>query len=396
GAWGVGFALSAFWALPLLARVRGFTADMNWSPVPYIRMVDGVAVNNVFPREMIILIVLGVIGAGWALLRRYDVGPMIWLGAIAAAGFFVIDWIGFTKLYNARLLPYWYYTVFFLAGTAGGLVVVEIARRVTRRRAALVAGTALASVFFLVAGLVSLSFAAGWARWNYTGYEGKGAWPEYEGLLQRVSELPPGRVMWEANREMDKYGTPMALMLLPYWTDESHPSMEGLLFESSLTTPFHFLNAAEVSERPSNPVRGLNYHTRSFDRALEHLPLYNVEYYVAFTDESKAKADAALERLFESPPWVVYRLPDSSLVDVATTVPAVYEGGDFLDAALNWYDRVDRLDQWLVADGPEEWPRVDDPEQPFPDRSTPVTTAGTVSDIVLEDHRIAFSTTAIG
>ena len=42
----------------------------------------------------------------------------------------------------------------------------------------------------------------------------------------------------------------MALMLLPYWTDGCIGSMEGLYFESSATTPYHFLNQSELSEAP--------------------------------------------------------------------------------------------------------------------------------------------------
>jgi hypothetical protein len=70
-------------------------------------------------------------------------------------------------------------------------------------------------------------------------------------------------VLWEPDSGDDglnKYGTPMSPMLIPYWTDRTHPSMEGLYFESSLTTPFHFILAGEMAVNPSNPVPGLRYH----------------------------------------------------------------------------------------------------------------------------------------
>jgi hypothetical protein len=183
-------------------------------------------------------------------------------------------------------------------------------------------------------------------------------------------------------------------MLSGYWS-EGHPSMEGLLFESSLTTPFHFLNAAEVSERPSNPIGGLSYHRLDFERAVDHLALYNVSYYVSFTERATTEAaDAGLEVLATSDPFTVYALPESSLVDVATTVPSVWDGeGSFLDAALEWYDDIEGFDRWLVAAGPQEWPRIDG--LPIDD-ADPITTPGAVSDVVLENHTISFSTTAIG
>ena len=48
-------------------------------------------------------------------------------------------------------------------------------------------------------------------------------------------------------------------MLLPYWTSGCIDSMEGLLFESSTTTPYHFINQAELSAGPSEPEVGLPY-----------------------------------------------------------------------------------------------------------------------------------------
>ena len=62
--------------------------------------------------------------------------------------------------------------------------------------------------------------------------------------------------MWEYEKELDRYGTPMALMLLPYWTDGCIGSMEGLYFEASATTPFHFLTQVELSTAPvARPAR---------------------------------------------------------------------------------------------------------------------------------------------
>ena len=50
-------------------------------------------------------------------------------------------------------------------------------------------------------------------------------------------------------------------MALPYWTDGCMDTIDGVLFESSTTTPFHFLDQAEYSlpGESSNPVAYLNY-----------------------------------------------------------------------------------------------------------------------------------------
>ncbi len=107
------------------------------------------------------------------------------------------------------------------------------------------------------------SFVPSWARWNFTGYEGKPAYPEYHDIVQTMGDLGQtngcGRAMWEHEEQHDRYGTPMALMLLPFWTDGCIGSMEGLYFEASATTPYHFLNQDELSTAPSNAQRDLPY-----------------------------------------------------------------------------------------------------------------------------------------
>jgi hypothetical protein len=253
---------------------------------------------------------------------------------------------------------------------------------------------ALAGVFVVTSAGLGVNKAPGWSRWNYLGYEAKDSWPEYRALMEELDRLPDGRVMWEANSELNRYGTPMALMLTGYWS-EGHPSMEGLLFESSITTPYHFLNAAEVSQRPSNPIPGLNYQRMDFHRADRHLRLFNVAYYVSFTEEATtAAADYGWDVLSRTDPFTIYEVTESSLVDIATFVPAVWAGdASFHEAALGWYDDINGLTRWMAADGPEEWPRVTSTDREQWER---LDAEGEVSDIVLEDHRISFTTTAVG
>jgi hypothetical protein len=286
--------------------------------------------------------------------------------------------------------------MFVFAGLGLGLGVTEVARRSANRRTVLIGGSLTVALVLLAATIANIHDVPGWVKWNFEGYEGKSTYPEYRVLMDEVDRLPPGRVMWEANHDMNKYGTPMALMLTGYWSEE-HPSMEGLFFESSLTTPFHFLNASEVSDRPSNPVRGLKYNGFDLERGVTHLALYDVAYYVSFTERGATAArDAGLEWMADAPPWTIFALPDSDLVDVATFVPVVWAGGgDFVDPALEWYDDVGNLDRWLVESGPADWQSV----TAVADRLNyfePYATGGEVTDVVLEDHRISFTTTAIG
>ena len=97
-----------------------------------------------------------------------------------------------------------------------------------------------------------------WAEWNYSGYEGKPDYPEYHAVIQMMAKVGAdhgcGRAMWEYDPSQNRFGTTMSLMLLPYWTNGCVDSMEGLLFESSATTPYHFINQNELSVSPSDAV----------------------------------------------------------------------------------------------------------------------------------------------
>lgn len=405
--WALGFALAAFWVVPLVATI-GFTTDMNFSPLRGF----GASTGGPLPTELWPLLPLAAIGLVWSLWKRYSVGI---LALTTLAPLLAYPFLN-GKLWNGRLLPYWFYGVFFFAGLAVGLGVLALYRRLPARPSALVAIGLAGAALLVLPPATGLEQSSGWARWNYSGYEAKDPYPEYENLMATVDTLPAGRIMWEANNDMDKYGTPMALMLFPYWSD-GHPSMEGLLFESSLSTPFHFLNAAEMSDRPSNPIPGLPYSGFDLDRGLAHMQLFNVRYYVTFTERAtnEARLHPQYTEIARAAPWTIFELPTSSLVDVAEFTPAVYEPtdevgvleraslifredeelDDFFSGAVEWHGQVETLDHWLVESGPDEWPRVEEGLVGLT-ATAPLGSGGAVSEVVLEDDRISFQTTAIG
>jgi len=470
--WFWGFAIAAFWALPLLARI-GLTSDMAWTPLSRW--------EEIFPVELWLLLPIAIPGAIWALRKTSRAAPMIGATLLPVIYYplptvlpdIFPDMFGDQrwKLWNGRLLPYWYFGVAFFAAIGFGAAVVWMSRRlpsqVSKLWASLVFGVAFAVAAGLMAdstefppwawgvvtavgiGVVAASLMApamvdtrnfltttavaivvlgasagvtfidGWSRWNYEGYEAKESWPEYESLMVELDRLPDGRVMWENNSGLNKYGTPMSPMLIPYWTEGSQKSMEGLYFESSLTTPFHFINHSEMSFKSSNPIPGLKYHVFDMERGLKHMDVYGVDYYVSFTPEAAEKALGIdeFELVTTTEPFQVFRLPDTQLVEAATHLPAVYEVPDrslfrsltgsgsvtgrdgepllsFHDMALEWYEDIDEMDRWIVADGPAEWPRIESiGERPDTEIDVP---ENPVSNIVLEDHRISFTTKAVG
>jgi hypothetical protein len=175
-----------------------------------------------------------------------------------------------------------------------------------------------------------------WSSWNYSGYESKPAWPEFQSLIETMDKLPPGRALWEPSSGIDNYGTTLALELLPYFTNGRIGSMEGLYFESSATTDYHFLTVSELtaSGNASNPVRGLVYGSISdFDRGVRHLQMLGVRYFLAQSDDAKRHADAnANLKLVATVPdqdgkdpkgWSVYEVQGSALVQGLARQPVV-------------------------------------------------------------------------
>jgi hypothetical protein len=91
-----------------------------------------------------------------------------------------------------------------------------------------------------------------WSSFNYSGYQAQAAIPSTGPWCRpwtRGATYGCGQAMWQYDPSLNRFGTTQALMLLPYWSSGCIGSMEGLLFESSATTPYHFLNQAELSGR---------------------------------------------------------------------------------------------------------------------------------------------------
>ena len=212
-------------------------------------------------------------------------------------------------------------------------------------------------------------FVTQWASWDFEGYEKKKAYGEYHDIVATMKSIGEergcGRAVWENNNDQDKYGTPMALMLLPFWTDGCIGSMEGLFFEAAGTTPFHFMTASAVSDHSSNPVRRLQYEDRQLNRGVEFMKTLGVRYYLAYNDAVTEQADKheGLTLLRQSGPWKVYELVDSTLVVPLKTQPIVVPGvgtdrDKWLEVGMSWFQHQADWDAVPVAGGPPQWQRV--------------------------------------
>lgn len=460
----VGGLVSAFWVLPF-AYQSDYVNDMGWEKLPYSTAENGFRSwsDTLFsfdgetywkyliprtsadsPNDLRWVLALACMGLVLSIAFRVRVGIILAGCTVLMGAGFVL--LGEDRLWNARLLPFYYLGLYLLAAVGvaevGRTLAVLVARDPERPSIvgpAVTAAAGLAVALTLVSlplrilpggetqadgsytwmgltnGINQESFVRSWARWNYTGYEGKDAYAEYRSLMTTMADIGAehgcGRSFWEYEKEINRYGTPMALMLLPHWTDGCIGSMEGLFFEASATTPFHFLTQVELSAKPSAAQRALPYGSFDLDTGVRHLQLMGVRYYLATSVEATtaARAHPDLTELATSGPWVIFQVADSDLVTPLDNEPAVLDGvgnaqedwicrtkddaGKCAGPAVRWYQDLAAQDVLLASSGPDRWQRVDvDDPKPVARSVDPVD----VTDLDVGTDRISFDVDQVG
>lgn len=214
-----------------------------------------------------------------------------------------------------------------------------------------------------------------WAQTNYSGYQAQTGWPEYHNIITTMERVTKrygcGRAMWEYSSDQQRFGTPEALMLLPYWTNHCVDSMEGLFFESSATTPYHFLDQAELSVSPSNAQAGLDYGSLDVSEGVAHLQMLGVKYYLAFSPAAigQANADSQLTLVAKTKAWPapgatwrIYLIKHSPLVEGLREAPNVVANTTsrvgWLDANEKWWLNTNLWPALAASSGPSKWPRA--------------------------------------
>jgi 6-pyruvoyl-tetrahydropterin synthase related domain len=447
----VGGLLSMWWVGPFFLR-RAYLNDMGWEKLPYDdpeMSRPSEWAQHLFPHatpdvDLRWAFGLAVLGAALSVVLRLRIGIFLLVATVGTGVAFVVTPEG--RLWNGRLLPFYYLTVLLLAAVAVSEIVRTIAdvvrngRPAPRGAGAPLALAALAVVVVLVGVPMGqlpytqtiengfawpsfspwrvrsqpASFVPGWAKWNYSGYEGKVAYREYYGIVTTMAQLGEqkgcGRAFWEYEKELDRYGTPMALMLLPHWTDGCIGSMEGLYFEASATTPFHFLTQVELSTAPSAAQRDLPYGQFDINKGVDHLQMMGVRYYMATSDNAvaQARAHADLTEVAASGPWVVFEVADSEVVSPLANQPAVVggiddsqvdwverpldESGRFGGPAVGWFNDPARWAVPLASGGPDDWQRVAVGDTPDEVALDPVE----VSNPVVTEDGVSFDVDQVG
>jgi len=401
--------LSAFWVLPFYWNSK-YLNDMGWGKErEYVKALWSRSGNfggqSFLVNEPVlqVFIVLAVIGALICGVRRVRLGMALTLTAGIFAVIFLLLPEG--RLWNVRILPFYYLSVYLLAGIALSEIFRFVAdflrsaddirhRRPTAMAAipAALAAVVIISVLafplrsfptgvvytdesgteygleYLDLGTSSLNLGPGWMRYNFTGYEARATADEYRHLVATMDEVGRqfgcGQSLWEYDGErLGGYGTPMAPMLLPHWTDGCIGSMEGLYFEASATTPYHFLLQSELSAGPSRAMRDMPYSSLDVAKGVEGLRTMGVRYYMAATETAVAQARGVdgITEIATSGPWVIFMIDGQSVVEGLDHLPVVVDGVDaggeeWLVPTVAWWESGHDT-PLVAADGPESWPR---------------------------------------
>jgi hypothetical protein len=372
--------------------------------------------SYLLPGSFIPFFVLGILGMAFAVARgEVRLLPLAWLTVVAFVMYAVLP--DGKSLWNGRLLSFWYFS-FYIWSAYGVTWLVrcfmvliwdllrlgtDLSRRVYVPVVAIIVVACVAA---------TSTVAGGWIRWNYTGYEGKPAWTDYRQILDYIDEIgraePHARVMVEHGDKIDQFGTPRAFEIIPYWTQAD--TMEGTLMEASITAPFHFINQRELSEQSSNAIIGVEYPTDiDVTRGITHLQLMNIPYFLAFYNDDSTErvipaveTDPRAELLATFGDYKLYHIKDcSGYVEIMKNEPVrlAVAQDEWQDAAVQWYKNADALDTPLVWDNGDEVLKQFDSvtsEEAANPPETAITTAGTVTNVKLENESLSFDTTAIG
>ena len=435
GAGLLSFGLSAWWLLPFattqsLSDSLGYVNDnvsslhAIFTTLGWFNATGGAGGD----RWVIVLAAWAVVVA---VVVRDRLGVVLSVLVVLSGLAFVYD--PQSAIWNERLIPFWYITIHLAAGWLVGYAGWRWATRAPRRTVAVetqsdtvtadavaptilaasgaaltraprgtvatpddartyrrtlraTAAVALVGLASTVPGLITplatdlhLSTTGNqvtsWAQWNYSGYQAKPAWPEYHGLMLTMARVARrygcGRAMWEYSANENRFGTPEALMLMPYWTHNCVDSMEGLLMESSPTTPYHYLDQSELSVAPSDPQVGLNYGPLDVALGVRHLQILGVKYYVAFSPQVVAQAAAdpelrlvATTRRWPAPgvQWRIYLIAHSPIVQPLTRTPNVVariaSQSQWLAANQSWWLHPSLEGVYAASTGPPSWPRA--------------------------------------
>jgi hypothetical protein len=330
------FLLLGFWLFQLLWFMPYTTA------FHFVWILDGI--SRIFPRillPVILFALAGTILAATAALRSNETRPperqvicYLWFAVMVAVAFYFSAYE--INLVDIRFLPFMQFSLLILGALGIGILSKWIK-----------AGTLIP--IFLVCLVVlwvdlHLTYIPQWIRWDYSGFETKGLWPQFHALNNYLKgSYGDPRVVYEHGLHHRAAGSVRAFESMPLFSGRS--TLEGLYIQSSITAPFIFYLQSETSPRPSCPLSRYNYSGLNFKRGLEHLQMFNVSHFIAVTDTVREAIEKqpGVIREKDFPPYTVYRLQRNSnrYISLLDHKPHLVITRNWRRIAFEWFRKGD-------------------------------------------------------
>ncbi len=328
------FCITAFWSIPFL-YYKSYTSMMNW--------YQTIKIEEILPRFLVVFQFGALLGIFFSIKEKSS--KIFNFLIIGIPNFVLFMLINNSPIYNTRFLPFVIMSYVLLGAVGLGEVLNELFSRKKIIHA-------IAVIIFLAWILSAINpkmilgkntkkeslikYIPMWMEWNYKGFEDKelyriNALP----LFEYLKNLPYGKMMWEYRPEYDTFGTPRFLENLPVLTNK--PTFEGLLIESSIFGPFHFINQTETTQSPTSAIAGFEYPPFDFVKGVEHLKLSNARYFVAYTDNIKLLASQNMKWLKDIGTFSVYEIPKNNVVDIFSDFKVQAKKKDWIKTSINWY-----------------------------------------------------------
>jgi len=327
----ISLLLIGFWAFPLIFNIS-YKTDFG-----YRWTVE--TLSTIFPQiylPVILFLIIGLkIGAENKDRRISFLFSLMFLSVIL---YLASPLIG---LVDVRFLPFMQFSGVLLAAFGLGTLIKALEPRF------------IALIFI---GLLTMfwvnnnvSFTDTWIEWNYSGYESKNSWGQFNELNNFLRDLPYGVIFHEYSPSHSKFGTPRAFESFPMFTGK--PVVEGLTIESGLLAPFTFYMQSELSKSPTCPIPGSKCSYFDVANGTRHLELFNIRYVVATSDKLKNSLNniTRYRELQSFKEISVYEVPErKNYVILPDFAPVAVITDDWRNASMNWFRNTDIIDVPLV------------------------------------------------
>jgi hypothetical protein len=419
---GLGAVISAFWYLPLWSY-RLYTNDLSFTrQTNFGRLFF--PLNPALELLIAAAVIVGVVDA----VRRQK--PLLLTLAITGALFaFGVLIAPRGYLWNGRLLPVYHLTRMLLGGAGAAAAIRHAAPRIPqpRRTIAFLAAPLVSALLICVGiswdtgtlplGSSTLVKTGGWKypsknHWlvgpthttsldsqfidiAFGGYERGPAWNEYKQLVTKLHGLAGaygcGRVFPE-NDATARYGTTVALTLLPELSNGCLSVVSGLYRDSSPTSSFELVAESALSDVYDSYKPGLPYEQLNLTRGLAYLREFGVRFYLAHSSQAVTAASATqgLTDLGAVGQWTIFLVEDSPLVSPLAQNPTVTTSAPsragWEKVGLQWFKQANPQAPRPSTSGPKNWPHGKTPQvQP---QALP---AVQVTGLKAGNNRIAFT-----